>query len=101
MILLHNQPVDEAEGITDIASIKKLPFVIAGDFNATSDSDVINLLDKIFKRTCQICAPAIPAANPTKAIDFIAYKHPQDKFSVASHKVLMSSMPLITGLWWL
>lgn len=78
----------QIEKIAGIASDEKLPFIIAGDFNATSGSEVITILDNQFKRTCQICAPTIPATTPTKAIDFIAYRHPSNKFSVASHKVV-------------
>lgn len=74
--------------IVEIASDENLPFVIAGDFNATPDSEVIRVLDSHFKRTCRLCPPTIPVNEPTKAIDFIAYKHPDNKFTVESHKVI-------------
>ncbi|GEO05733.1 hypothetical protein AAE02nite_33970 [Adhaeribacter aerolatus] len=78
----------QIEEIGKITATEKLPFIIAGDFNATPDSEVIASLDKIFTRTCQNCAPTIPVNNPNKTIDFIAYKHPQGKFSVTSHQVI-------------
>ncbi|MBA9076886.1 MULTISPECIES: endonuclease/exonuclease/phosphatase family protein [Rufibacter] len=78
----------QIEKITDLASQESLPFLIAGDFNATPGSEVINTLDGSFKRTCQACAPTIPAVSPTKAIDFIAYKYPAPKLSVVSHNVV-------------
>ncbi|WP_237586638.1 endonuclease/exonuclease/phosphatase family protein [Pontibacter russatus] len=78
----------QVRAISDIAAGESLPFIIAGDFNATPDSDVINALDSQFKRTCQVCAPTIPASNPSKAIDFIAYRHPANKFDVAGHQVV-------------
>ncbi|MCC9168433.1 endonuclease/exonuclease/phosphatase family protein [Pontibacter harenae] len=81
----------QIEKIVDIASNDNLPFIIAGDFNATPGSNVINTLDAHFRRTCQVCAGTIPATNPTKAIDFIAYKHPRNKFRVGSHKVVNES----------
>ncbi|MDB5261437.1 MAG: endonuclease/exonuclease/phosphatase [Adhaeribacter sp.] len=74
--------------IGNIAAAEDLPFIIAGDFNATPDSEVITTLDKYFTRTCQQCAPTIPVINPNKTIDFIAFKHPAGKFSVASHQVI-------------
>jgi endonuclease/exonuclease/phosphatase family metal-dependent hydrolase len=74
--------------IAEIASSEPLPFIIAGDFNATPETGVIGLLDKHFTRTCQSCAPTIPVTNPSKAIDFIAYNQPSDNFTVASHKVV-------------
>jgi len=78
----------QIEEIMDIAAGESLPFIIAGDFNATPGSEVINTLDTQFTRTCQICAPTIPATNPTKAIDFIAFKHPANKFNLVSHQVI-------------
>ncbi|WP_299758664.1 endonuclease/exonuclease/phosphatase family protein [uncultured Pontibacter sp.] len=78
----------QIEKISDIASKETLPFIIAGDFNATPGSVEINALDAIFKRSCKVCAPTIPATNPTKAIDFIAYAHPATKLSTISHKVV-------------
>ncbi|MDO1444949.1 endonuclease/exonuclease/phosphatase family protein [Rhodocytophaga aerolata] len=73
--------------IGKIASAETLPFIIAGDFNAPPESEVIRQLDTYFKRTCQPCAPTIPVENPTKAIDFIAYR-PAGKFRVESHQVI-------------
>lgn len=78
----------QIEEIGKIATTEQLPFIIAGDFNATPDSEVIAGLDKHFTRTCQNCAPTIPVINPNKTIDFIAYKHPQNKISVVSHQVV-------------
>ena len=71
-----------------IATAEELPFIIAGDFNATPDSDVIAALDRVFTRTCQNCAPTIPVNNPNKTIDFIAFKAPAGKFSVSSNQVI-------------
>ncbi|WP_223816101.1 endonuclease/exonuclease/phosphatase family protein [Adhaeribacter rhizoryzae] len=78
----------QIEEIGKIAATEQLPFIIAGDFNATPDSEVIAGLDKYFTRTCQNCAPTIPVINPSKTIDFIAYKHPKNKIRVASHQVI-------------
>jgi len=78
----------QIEKIKVVASTELLPFVIAGDLNATPGSEIINSLDSSFKRTCQSCDFTIPAVNPTKTIDFIAYKHPENKFTVESHKVV-------------
>lgn len=74
--------------IVKIASGEPLPFLLAGDFNATPGSGTVNLLDQAFTRTCQQCAPTIPVLKPTKAIDFIAYRHPAGKFLVSSHTVV-------------
>ena len=82
-----NRQLQIAE-IGKIAAAETLPFIIAGDFNATPESDVIAGLDKHFTRTCQSCAPTIPVIEPNKTIDFIAFKHPAGKFRVVSHQVI-------------
>lgn len=78
--------------INRIASTESLPFIIAGDFNDSPGSTVIQLLDQKFKRTCNQCDPTIPATKPTKAIDFIAFA-PADGFTVTSHRVIPESYP--------
>ncbi|MBI6117790.1 endonuclease/exonuclease/phosphatase family protein [Salegentibacter maritimus] len=65
-----------------------IPIIIAGDFNASSGSETINLMDSEFTRTCNSCPPTIPVNNPSRVIDFIFYKHPQDKLDVKLHKVI-------------
>ncbi|GAB3816766.1 endonuclease/exonuclease/phosphatase family protein [Pontibacter rugosus] len=81
-----NRDMQAAE-IVKIASADKLPFVIAGDFNATPGSETITLLDSHFKRSCEPCSPTIPVNNPTKAIDFISYA-PANKFRVDQQQVI-------------
>lgn len=88
--------------ITKISSQEKLPMIIAGDFNAPPGSEVINLLDENFKRTCNNCEPTIPVNNPSKAIDFIAFNSKQN-FSVENHKVINETyasdhLPIVTTL---
>ncbi|QHT65265.1 endonuclease [Rhodocytophaga rosea] len=73
--------------IEAIASSEKLPFVLAGDFNAPPGSTVIRQLDTHFTRTCQDCPPTIPVEHPNKAIDFIAFR-PRSKFRIKTHQVI-------------
>ncbi|MDT7830117.1 endonuclease/exonuclease/phosphatase family protein [Pricia sp. S334] len=70
-----------------IASKESLPLIIAGDFNASPGSEVIDILDQNFKRTCDDCEPTIPVDHPEKAIDFIVF-HPKKAFKVLKHKVV-------------
>lgn len=91
----QSSPVNRELQMTEInriAANENLPFIIAGDFNAAPGSSVIQMLDDKFKRTCTQCDPTIPAANPTKAIDFIAFA-PANGFTVASHRVIAESYP--------
>lgn len=83
----------QMEKILAISSTDSLPFIIGGDFNATPETGVIKALDNSFIRTCNPCAPtfltnASGAPIPLKVIDFIAYKHPSDNFSLIDHQVV-------------
>lgn len=74
--------------INEMASKVKVPFIVAGDFNATPESASIVELDKVFTRTCiNDCAPTIPVINPKKAIDFIAFTK-NAPFKVVSQQVI-------------
>ncbi|EAQ50542.1 probable secreted protein [Leeuwenhoekiella blandensis MED217] len=63
------------------------PVLVAGDFNAVANSPVIASLDSVFTRTCSSCPPTIPVENPSKAIDFIAFK-PKSFFRLNNHRVI-------------
>ncbi len=73
--------------ISRISAGEKLPFIIAGDFNAPPQTAIIKDLDQHFTRTCQVCEPTIPVDNPSKAIDFIAFT-PSKNFKVIKHQVI-------------
>lgn len=73
--------------INRIAATEKLPMIIAGDFNAEQQSEVIVILDKGFQRSCQKCDPTIPQKVPVKAIDFIAFR-PESNYTVKSTSVI-------------
>ncbi|GHA31418.1 endonuclease [Salinimicrobium marinum] len=77
----------QIQEIVNIASQEPLPMIVAGDFNATPNTEVINHLDQFFTRTCNDCEPTIPVLKPEKAIDFIAFK-PKENFSIEYHKVI-------------
>lgn len=73
--------------INRVAADEKLPFIVAGDFNAPPGSTVIDLLDQSFTRSCQQCEFTIPVHEPNKAIDFIAFT-PKSKFTAQSTMVI-------------
>lgn len=78
----------QIDAINELLAAETLPVVIAGDFNATPGSEVINRLDSHFTRSCLTnCGFTIPEKNPTKTIDFIAYK-PATAFEVTDHRVI-------------
>lgn len=77
----------QIEEINRISADEKLPFIIAGDFNAAPGSIVINALDRQFSRSCEPCDFTIPVINPKKTIDFIAFT-PKSKFRSKSTYVV-------------
>lgn len=77
----------QINSIVDILKAEKLPVIIAGGFNSVAGTAIINTLDSYFTRTCTTnCGFTIPQINPTKTIDFIAYK-PADAFNVIEHHI--------------
>ncbi|MCM4155748.1 endonuclease [Gramella sp. AN32] len=81
----------QIQKIVNLAKNEELPFIIAGDFNALPESEVVGILDSHFDRTCRLCPFTIPANEPTRTIDYIAFNHPQQKFRVEEHKVVDES----------
>lgn len=77
----------QIEEINKIGSEESLPFIIAGDLNAVTESTVIQQLDKVFNRTCSQCQPTFPVVKPNRTIDFIAFKK-TDSFKTISHQVV-------------
>jgi endonuclease/exonuclease/phosphatase family metal-dependent hydrolase len=65
-----------------------LPLILAGDFNALPDSEVIRELDQEFRRTCtENCGFTIPVVEPNRTIDYIMYRKPE-QFQLISHQVI-------------
>ncbi len=96
----------QVKRITEIALQESMPFIVAGDFNATPESSSIEALDKVFTRTCLLdCEPTIPVNKPTKAIDFIAFTT-GSPFQVVSQEVIperyaSDHLPVVATLRWL
>lgn len=77
----------QIEEINKIGSEETLPFIIAGDLNAETESSPIQKLDQVFNRTCSQCGPTFPVVKPNRTIDFIAFKK-TDPFKIISHQVV-------------
>lgn len=77
----------QAKEINRIAAGIEQPLIIAGDFNATEESEVMKIIREEFGLTCTNCAPTIPVVTPKKTIDFIAFR-PKQSFEISSHRVI-------------
>lgn len=88
-------PIVRMAQIREINAIglnEKLPMIIAGDFNARPNSEVIQLMDQVFERTCLDCPPTIPSVNPRNTIDFIGFRS-SESIVVRRHEVIDAAEP--------
>lgn len=78
----------QAAEINRVFKKRKEIVIVAGDFNALPDSEVIKTLDKQFVRSCtESCGFTIPEVKPNRTIDFIMSRK-KDKLRTISHKVI-------------
>lgn len=77
----------QAKEINRISGDIKMPLIIAGDFNAEENSEVMKIIQSEFLLSCSNCAPTIPVVTPVKTIDFIAFR-PKNHFTAVLHKVV-------------
>lgn len=91
----------QAEKILERFEGNDLPMILAGDFNATPESKVIQYFDKYFTRTCSAdCAPTIPVEKPSKTIDFIMLRNAAGfeilKTTVIDEKYASDHLPVVS-----
>lgn len=89
--------------IVELAQDEELPLIVAGDFNAVPDSEVINILTNSFGLTCSDCPFTSSANNPVRTIDYIAFHPPSGKFKVENHYVVKEDyasdhLPIVSNL---
>jgi endonuclease/exonuclease/phosphatase family metal-dependent hydrolase len=87
---IHDNRVVQMEGILKEFEKSTLPVILCGDLNSVAGTEVINLLDQQFKRTCtEDCPGTIPHDNPRRTIDFIATK--DIKWQLLKYEVIPES----------
>ena len=92
----------QAAEIGRIAGSTKLRFIVAGDFNAEEDSEVIQLIDEHFTRTCNNCPDTFDEEGHQGTLDYVVF-HPKEAFVVVSHNVIQNKtasdhMPVVAEL---
>lgn len=93
----HNVPEDrvaEAEAINQLfaADEDALPTILAGDINATPESEPLRvLLERWNNAIDEAAAPSVPSSAPTSRIDYIFYR-PASRFRLSHTEVVAESM---------
>jgi endonuclease/exonuclease/phosphatase family metal-dependent hydrolase len=78
----------QAKRIIELYENYDLPIVLAGDLNATPDSDPINLLGRQWSDAAQDNSqPTFPSVKPARRIDYIMYK-PKGRWKVVEVRVI-------------
>lgn len=78
----------QAEETVKIVQELDKPVILGGDLNAVPASETMSILREQLALGCQnnICAPTLPARNPTRTVDYLMYA-PTDAISVNSYQV--------------
>lgn len=80
--------IASAKIINDIISLSpERPALLAGDLNATPESETLQLFEKMWTRANANPMATVPVNEPTKQIDFILYR-PASRWKVVEVKVL-------------
>lgn len=78
----------QAGELTGIIKSLTLPLILAGDLNATPESETIKVLDQVLTQSCKSgCAFTIPTKNPKHKIDYIMYT-PSKTFEVLNQETI-------------
>jgi endonuclease/exonuclease/phosphatase family metal-dependent hydrolase len=88
---LDHRP-DDRERLASVEAINQLIFgsarsaILAGDLNATPESDALRTIDSVWTRS-QANLPTIPVAEPSRQIDYVLFR-PAGRWQVDETRVL-------------
>jgi len=106
----HNVPedrIEEAKSITKLfaKADDPLPTILAGDMNATPNSEPIRILLEHWSNASDVpAAPTAPATNPKSRIDYVFFR-PSERFRLIASRVIDESIasdhrPVFAELSW-
>jgi endonuclease/exonuclease/phosphatase family metal-dependent hydrolase len=88
----------EAERLASAQAIQKLveankdrPTLLAGDLNATPDSDTLSKVFEVWTSANSEARPTVPVGKPLRQIDYILFR-PQNRWRVVEVRVLEESV---------
>jgi endonuclease/exonuclease/phosphatase family metal-dependent hydrolase len=80
--------IDQVKKINEVFSDNNFPSILAGDLNATPESEPIQILKTSWTDSApENPAPTYSSENPEKKIDYILY-HPEKRWEVLSTRVI-------------
>ncbi|MCG6185797.1 endonuclease/exonuclease/phosphatase family protein [Maribellus maritimus] len=84
--------ITQTQKINRVFSENKYPTILAGDLNATPESEAIGILESVWTDVYQTEAPfTFPSDKPNRKIDYILYK-PASKWKVIETKIICDSI---------
>ncbi|WP_236696692.1 endonuclease/exonuclease/phosphatase family protein [Rhodopirellula islandica] len=106
---LHHARVDLREGQTReldrLFAQGTLPMILAGDFNASPDSQAIQMLQQEWRMATSEPMPTFPAESPTRQLDYVVVR-PANSWRIVKAMVLDEPLasdhrPVLVELEWL
>lgn len=91
---VENDRVAQAQAINELFAAEgdNLPTILAGDMNATPDSEPVRILCEKWENAIDgAAAPTVPSQNPASRIDYIFYRA-QSRFRVEETRVIEEAM---------
>ena len=80
--------IAQAKRINKLFKKSQRPAILAGDLNATQDSEPMRILTKFWTDACaQRPEPTFPSSNPRKRIDYVLF-HPANRWRVLETQVI-------------
>jgi endonuclease/exonuclease/phosphatase family metal-dependent hydrolase len=85
--------IAQAQRINEVFSQNKYPTILAGDLNATPNSETMMLLEKIWTPSYnrESIEFTFPSSNPSKKIDYVMF-YPENRWEVIKTKVIQDSI---------
>ncbi len=83
--------INQAARVRDILSDIDMPVLLAGDLNATPESQAMEILFSDLKPSSSDFAPTIPSNGPRAKIDYILYG-PPDRWRVLESRVICDTI---------
>ena len=85
--------ISQAREINKVFASNKFPSILAGDLNATPESETIKIFEQLWSSSYnkKNPEPTFPSTNPTKKIDYVMF-YPQNRWKVIETRVIQDTV---------